>query len=313
MQHTELPRSAGLILIVDDVPDNVALLHDALVEAGYTVLVATDGASALRRARNALPDLLLLDAMMPGMDGFEVARRLRADPDTELVPIVFMTGLTETEHVVAGFAAGGTDYVTKPIKPPEVLVRVATHIRNARRSRQSSAALAAFGQCPVVIHPHERRVQAQSLRGQLLLESYLDSGGDGAGPRLQKWLRDALAAKASGQPMPALSIGNERRRLSITVIESSADNEWLGVLREDSGEADIAALVAAHGLTLRQAEVLHWVVKGKTSRDIGEILGSSPRTVDKHLEHIFDKLGVETRTAAASIALEAMRKASRGP
>ena len=76
--------------------------------------------------------MVLLDALMPGMDGFEVARRLKADSATQHIPIVFMTGLTETEHVVAAFAAGGVDYVTKPIKPREVLARIAAHMRNAR-------------------------------------------------------------------------------------------------------------------------------------------------------------------------------------
>ena len=123
---------AGLVLIVDDIPDNLAVLHDALDESGYTVLVATDGASAIARAAQALPDIVLLDAMMPGMDGFEVARRLKADQRTAPIPIVFMTGLTETEHVVAAFGAGGTDYVTKPIRPREVLARVAAHLHQAR-------------------------------------------------------------------------------------------------------------------------------------------------------------------------------------
>src|SRR5687767_15839592 len=85
---------ADVVLIVDDVPDNLSVLHDALDESGYTVLVATSGESALQRACQALPDIVLLDAMMPGMDGFEVARRLKAQPDTSHIPIVFMTGLT---------------------------------------------------------------------------------------------------------------------------------------------------------------------------------------------------------------------------
>ena len=89
------------VLMVDDVPDNLSLLHDALDEHGYTVLAATNGEAALACARQGRPDIVLLDAMMPGMDGFEVARRLKADPSTAHIPIVFMTGLTETEHLVA--------------------------------------------------------------------------------------------------------------------------------------------------------------------------------------------------------------------
>ncbi|MDZ4124572.1 MAG: response regulator, partial [Hydrogenophaga sp.] len=80
-----------IVLIVDDVPDNVAPLHDALDDAGYTVLVALDGESAIRRATQALPDVVLLDAVMPGIDGFEVARRLKAQPATAHLPIIFMT------------------------------------------------------------------------------------------------------------------------------------------------------------------------------------------------------------------------------
>jgi CheY-like chemotaxis protein len=106
-----------VVLIVDDGPDNLTVLHDALDESGYTVFVETSGEAALQRSAQVRPDLVLLDAGMPGMDGFEVARRLKADPETAAIPIVFMTALTETEHVLAAFQAGGVDYVTKPIQP----------------------------------------------------------------------------------------------------------------------------------------------------------------------------------------------------
>ncbi|HKW83097.1 MAG TPA: response regulator, partial [Burkholderiaceae bacterium] len=125
-------HAADVVLIVDDVPDNLAVLHDALDEAGYTVLVATHGEAALQRASQAQPDIVLLDAMMPGMDGFEVARRLKAQAETAHIPVVFMTGLTDTEHVVAAFQAGGVDYVTKPIRPREVIARIAAHMLGAR-------------------------------------------------------------------------------------------------------------------------------------------------------------------------------------
>ena len=138
---------SDIVLIVDDIPENLSLLHDALDESGYTVLVATNGESALPRARKSLPDVILLDAVMPGMDGFEVARRLKADFATHHIPIVFMTGLTETEHVVAAFAAGGADYVTKPIRPAEVIARIlAASARlsvSSRDSRLSSRLISA--------------------------------------------------------------------------------------------------------------------------------------------------------------------------
>jgi CheY-like chemotaxis protein len=104
--------NSDVVLIVDDVPDNLAVLHDALDESGYTVLVALSGAAALQRAAQALPDVVLLDAMMPGMDGFEVARQLKANPQTAHIPIIFMTGLTETEHLVAALEAAQPECAT---------------------------------------------------------------------------------------------------------------------------------------------------------------------------------------------------------
>ncbi len=99
------------------------------------------GEAALQRASQAVPDIILLDAVMPGMDGFEVAqRRLKAQPDTSHIPIVFMTGLAETEHVVAAFQAGGVDYVVKPIRPREVLARIESHM-------QAAPAVAPGAQC----------------------------------------------------------------------------------------------------------------------------------------------------------------------
>jgi PleD family two-component response regulator len=154
---TEAPRDSrfeasarGVVLIVDDVPDNLALLHDALDEPGYTLLVATNGESALQRARLAQPDIVFLDALMPGMDGFEVARRLKVDASTAPIPVVFMTGLTEAEHVLAAFAAGGVDEVTKPLRGREVLARLATHVKTARAQKQARNARGAFGQASLV-------------------------------------------------------------------------------------------------------------------------------------------------------------------
>ena len=102
------------------------------------MLVAASGEAALQRARQAVPDIVLLDAMMPGMDGFEVVRQLKAMPQIAHIPIIFMTGLLETEHLVAAPQAGGVDYVTKPIKPKEVMARMGMHLQGARRARQEA-------------------------------------------------------------------------------------------------------------------------------------------------------------------------------
>jgi DNA-binding NarL/FixJ family response regulator len=308
MNRLEGPGSE-IVLIVDDMPDNLALLHDALDEAGYTVLVATSGDSALTRARQNLPDVILLDAVMPGMDGFEVARRLKADYSTQHIPIVFMTGLTETEHVVAAFAAGSADYVTKPIKPAEVLARIAAHMQRARQMKQARSALDAFGQATLAVRPRDGRLSWQTDLARRLLADYLDAHGDTAPPRLLEWIAEAVRARDEGREVPGLLASRDDGRLLAAFHEHSGDEERIVVLREESETQSLEALMAAFRLTRREAEVLHWVIQGKTNRDIADILGMSPRTVNKHLEHVFEKLGVETRTAATNLALSRLRAA----
>lgn len=116
------------ILIVDDHPTNLRIAVDYLEDCGLTVLVSQDGESALKRTQFAHPDLILLDVLMPGIDGFETCRRLKANPETQNIPVIFMTALASAEDKVKGFAVGGVDYVTKPIQHEEVLARVKTHL-----------------------------------------------------------------------------------------------------------------------------------------------------------------------------------------
>lgn len=296
----------GVVLIVDDQPDNLTLLHDALDEAGYMVLVATDGESALQRAQRSLPDVILLDAVMPGMDGFSVARALKANFQTRPIPIVFMTGLTESEHVVAAFAAGSADYVTKPLKPQEVLVRIAAHIQQARQLTQASSALDAFGQATLAIASANGKLVWQTALARHLLESYFGLS-DTAPPALLQWIAQAQSAYLNGQEPSALVYQTAGRRLLASLHQQTTEGEWLLVLREENHQASMLSLMQAFPLTQREAEVLYWLSLGKTNRDIADILGMSPRTVNKHLEHIFSKLGVETRTAAAALALSKWR------
>jgi len=300
-----------VVLIVDDVPDNLSLLHDALDDEGYTVLVATHGEAALQRASQAVPDIILLDAVMPGMDGFEVARRLKAQPETSHIPIVFMTGLTETEHVVAAFNAGGVDYVTKPIRPREVMARIAAHMLSARQARQARNALDAFGHASLTLSVHSGRLLWQTPLARKLMGDYFDTPESVAPPELVDWLARVVAevSPQADAPMPwgamppSWHVNQAGKRLSFTVHQPTGEDEWLLVMQESSDQAAMDALSAEFKLTGREAEVLYWVVKGKTNRDIGDILGSSPATVKKQLEHIFAKLGVETRTAAAGLAM----------
>jgi DNA-binding response OmpR family regulator/DNA-binding CsgD family transcriptional regulator len=311
-----LDRSrTDVVLIVDDVPENLSLLHDALDEAGYTVLVATHGEAALQRAAQVVPDIILLDAVMPGIDGFEVARRLKAMGETAHIPIVFMTGLSETEHVVAAFQAGGVDYVVKPLRPREVLARIEAHMQSARQARQARNALDAFGHASITVRVSDGRVLWQTPLARQLMQSWFDAPESVAPEELVIWLQasvaevSALLAAQGGEAAgilptaPQWVVNQAARRLTVALHEPVGDDEWLLVMRETSDQAAIDAITQEFRLTAREGEVLYWVVKGKTNRDIGDILGSSPATVKKQLEHIFAKLGVETRTAAAGLAM----------
>ncbi len=117
-----------LILIVDDNPQNIQALGGILTEKGYELGVAQDGAKALAFVKDKTPDLILLDIMMPEMDGYEVCEALKKDKTVKHVPVIFLTAKTETDAIVKGFDVGGVDYVTKPFVPAELLARVKTHL-----------------------------------------------------------------------------------------------------------------------------------------------------------------------------------------
>lgn len=134
---------AETILIVDDTPANLSVLVDTLSEAGYQLMVAEDGEDALAQTTHTKPDLILLDVMMPGLDGFETCARLKAAPGTRDIPVIFMTALTETAEKVRAFGAGAVDYITKPIQHEEALARISTHltIRRLRGKLEQQLAL----------------------------------------------------------------------------------------------------------------------------------------------------------------------------
>jgi signal transduction histidine kinase len=173
----------GTVLVVDDQPENVQLLFDLLTEEGYKVLVATSGRAAVERARYALPDIVLLDVMMPDMDGWEACERLASDPETSDIPVVFMTALTGVEEKVRAFGLGAADYVTKPLQHQEVLARVATQVRLSRLRAAllvKNSRLDGFARMVA----HDLKTPLSSVRGfsELLLRR-IDAGADPASLR----------------------------------------------------------------------------------------------------------------------------------
>jgi DNA-binding NarL/FixJ family response regulator len=301
-------KKRDVALVVDDSPETLRLLTDALDGAGMTVMVALDGAAAMRIIDQITPDIILLDAVMPGIDGFETCRRLKRDAGLANVPVIFMTGLAETEHIVRGLEAGGVDYVTKPIVIEEMLARIRVHLGNARLTQSARTALDVSGRFLFAVN-RQGNVLWATPQAQKLLSDHHGAQADDfvLPPALLQWLEQAKAkgsSKSQGASLP------DNPQLRLFYVGETAPNEFLLRLSRESGTALPPEFTSELGLTTREGEVLAWLSKGKTNRDIAQILGLSPRTVDKHLEQIYAKLGVENRTAAAAIAANATRRNS---
>jgi len=302
-------KRRDVVLVIDDSPETLRLLTDALDGAGMTVMVALDGAAAMRIVDQITPDMILLDAVMPGMDGFETCRRLKREAGLSNVPVIFMTGLAETEHIVRGLEAGGVDYVTKPIAIEEMLARIRVHLANARLTQSARAALDVSGRYLLAVN-RQGKVMWATPQAQKLLSDHLGSGSTDEmvlPEALQPWLEQAQKGKG-GSKTPAGFPDNPELRLYY--MGNAGPNEYLLRLAKDTSASLPPEFTTELGLTSREGEVLSWLSKGKTNRDIAQILGLSPRTVDKHLEQIYAKLGVENRTAAAAIATNASRRNS---
>jgi DNA-binding NarL/FixJ family response regulator len=287
-----------IVLLVDDMPQSLGALAQELEADGYTVLVAHSGDAALQRLDLVTPDAILLDALMPGLSGFETCRRIKAHAVWSHIPVIFMTGLSETAHIVEGFEAGGVDYVVKPVRAPEVQARLATHMRNARVVRMARAALDVGGHGVLVVDARSRIAWHSPQAQRWMHEFFADASVGVPSDDCARWLEGVAA---TGGSMGRRSAADGRTLLARRLGDiGMGESMWLLSL-QTSGQAQASRLATA-ALTPRETEVLSWVAKGKTNRDVGEILGMSPRTVNKHLEHVFEKLGVETRAAAAALA-----------
>lgn len=294
------------VLVVDDAPETLNLLTDALDRAGYTVLVAVDGAGALELLDQVTPDLILMDAVMPGMNGFETCRRLKRNQQLVHLPVIFMTGLSETEHVVEGLASGGVDYVTKPIVLDELLARIRVHLGNARLANETRAALDASGRF-LFATDRSGRVLWCTLKARALLEGVVGTPLKRLPNSIIEQLLGLRRGNASTPARCFLELAG--RRLECSLLAPLGPEELLFRLTDSgSTEDEQAILQDAFPLTTREAEVLLWISRGKSNRDIGAILDISPRTVNKHLEQIYVKLGVENRAAAAAVAVRRLTR-----
>ncbi len=299
-------ETRDIVLVVDDSPETLRLLTDAIEDAGMTVLVAREGEHALSIVEKVVPDVILMDALMPGTDGFATCRKLKQNRALAHVPIIFMTGLTDTEHIIEGLEAGGVDYISKPIVPGELLARIRVHLANARMAHSARTALDAFGRFLLAASHTGRVLWYTPQAAKLLGDAFTDfDREDYVLPQdVQVWLHQCAAAPPGSEPV---SFNLKARNLSLGMrliyIAQIGPDEYL--LRLLQGEIDDDRTLLKQKLTVteREAEVLLWIARGKSNRDIAEILDLSPRTVNKHLEQIYAKLGVENRASAAALAV----------
>lgn len=287
--------SPGRVLIVDDTPANLSLLLDALTEAGHDILVAESGRSALSLLEHTTPDLVLMDLVMPGMDGVTTCRKLKERPECREVPVIFMTAVEEPAQKLRAFEAGALDYITKPVYPPEVLARVAAHIqiRTLQKNLADELALRTEAENQLA-HSLDRAVVLADPEGRIVFRTRL------ADDLLQKHfgaVDGCLPGKLETPEGPLVV-----RRFA----ERDRNDLQMLVLEERGSPPGPAALMALN-LTAREAEVLYWMAQGKSNPDIAIILAANVRTVHKHAEHIFQKLGVETRNAAMLAAIDVLR------
>ena len=294
------------VLVVDDEPDTLRMITAMLESADISVLVANSGSAALDLLGHITPDLILMDAVMPGLDGFETTLRIKQVPALAPIPVVFMTGLTESEHVVEAFEVGGVDYVRKPVNMQELLARVRVHMAQGRAAHASLASLDATGRLMMATDSNGNLLWCSPLAERAIAR--LSPGWSKADrvlpPQLATPVERLLARSDHGSATARVDL--PAGCLELGVIAQYRDDEVLIRLNEVDPEGDVNTLHERLNLTLREAEVLLWVSYGKVSSDISSVLSISPRTVQKHLERIFEKLGVETRSAAAAIAIRAM-------
>jgi len=284
------------VLIIDDTPANLSVLLDTLAQSQYEILIAESGQSALEILGQTSPDIILLDVIMPGMDGYETCARIKTNEEWAKIPVIFMTALNDPEDKVRAFTAGAVDYITKPIYTTEVLARVATHLNLHLLQQQLEDELT-------------MRIEAENLLRQSLDLGVLliDSQNQII---FSTRLTDALLHKYDehfeGKTCPAVLVGPDSP-LDIRRFSEHGNEEITMLIVQEKDSPPGPSALLPLGLTAREAEVLYWIAQGKSNPDIALILTASVRTVHKHVENIFRKLGLETRNAAALTALEVLQ------
>ena len=332
----------AVVLVVDDDVANVRVATDALEGSGFEVVMARSGESALRRAAFSHPDVILLDVRMPDLDGFETCRRLRADPVTADIPVIFMTVASEPHDKLKGFAAGGVDYVTKPFEVEELLARVRAHAA-LRHLQQALHTQNQVLEARVEERTAELRAANQALREEIaeraaqqqekdkLLEVVRDQAEQLRS--LTSWLlenqRDKQHAVAEGlredsqqklaqleadiQQLQRILLQEGHVSLSADRVGASLSNarHVLAELRAGVSAASarlddvpLQAELTLLRLSGREREILQLIAAGKSAAEIASSMHISASTVYTHRTNMLEKLNLTTAAELLRFALE---------
>ncbi|MDR2093309.1 MAG: response regulator [Azoarcus sp.] len=280
---------APVILVVDDSIDTLAGLSEALFATGHAVLAARSATEALERFEIAVPDGALIDAVMPGINGFDLCRRIKSVPAWAHVPVIFMTDPGDEGQIVSSYLSGGADYMNKPLRIPEVLARLTPHLGGtAVRLARAAADIPDMG-CVIVDNPG--RIVWRSPQASRWL-----CGASGAnGDAMRRMLDEAARNVEVARELPG------GRRLLLRSLGASGPGEYMIVMCLDSSPA--AQRLRQANLTPYETETFAWFLKGKDRVEVARIMGSTPADMAERARRIFDRLGIRfTLGATGQIA-----------
>ncbi len=260
----------AVIMVVDDNPDNLKLLSDILSEEGFQVRQALNGRLALAAVKQQPPDLFILDIRMPEMDGFELCRQLKSDTVTRNIPVIFVSGLDQSDDKIKAFEIGGQDYITKPFEDTEVLARVKLHLELSRMKQNLEN----------LVQQRTTSLEESNIAMKVLLEHRKSE---------QDLFEENVTAHISSLVLPYLArlkdteLENGQRSL-IDVVEFN--------LKEITSKFSGTLYSRTLGLTRREIEVAALIKTGKTNVEIGAVLNISERAVSFHRQNLRKKLGL---------------------